>query len=51
METLASYQARFGEIESMLSLKTQECQSKAIEVDRLRYDVQRNEATIHSANL
>jgi hypothetical protein len=35
----------------MLSLKTQECQSKAVEIDRLRHEVQRSEATLHSATL
>ena len=40
-ETFISFQSRFSEIESMLSLKTQECQSMAIEIDRLRYELQR----------
>ena len=35
----------------MLSLKSQECQSMAIEIDRLRYEVQRYESTSHSVNL
>jgi len=37
-----SFQHRFTEIESMLSLKSQECQSLSMEVDRLRYELQRS---------
>lgn len=40
-EAFLSFQSRFSEIESMLSLKTQEGQSMAIEIDRLRYELQR----------
>ena len=49
--TYSSFQNRFSEIESMLSLKTQECQSMSMEIDRLRYELQRSEASIHSSSL
>ena len=36
-EAFSSFQHRFSEIESMLTLKNQECQSLTLEIDRLRY--------------
>jgi len=41
-EAATTYQLKITELESLFTLKSQECQAALIEVDRLRFELQRS---------